>query len=25
MGGLPYGRRTMIFEFVHEVFLIAVR
>jgi hypothetical protein len=25
IGGLPYGRRTMIFEFVHEVFLIAVR
>src|ERR1700736_6125083 len=20
IGGLPYGRRTMIFEFVHEVF-----
>ena len=25
IGGLPHGRRTMIFEFVHEVFLIAVR
>ena len=25
IGGLPYGRRTMIFEFVHEVFLTAVR
>ena len=24
IGGLPHGRRTMIFEFVHEVFLIAV-
>ena len=25
IGGLPNGRRTMIFEFVHESFLIAVR
>ena len=24
IGGLPHGRRTMIFEFVHENFLIAV-
>ena len=24
IGGLPHGRRTMIFEFVHEGFLIAV-
>ena len=24
IGGLPDGRRTMIFEFVHENFLIAV-
>ena len=21
IGGLPHGRRTMIFEFVHEIFL----
>jgi hypothetical protein len=25
IGGLPYGRRTMVFEFVHENFLIAGR
>jgi hypothetical protein len=25
IGGLPHGRRTMVFEFVHEVFLVAVR
>jgi hypothetical protein len=25
IGGLPNGCRTMIFEFVHEMFLIAVR
>ena len=25
IGGLPHGRRTMIFEFVHEDFLIALR
>jgi hypothetical protein len=25
IGGLPHSRRTMIFEFVHENFLIAGR